>query len=204
MTEKVPLTTSRIFWFWLPLAAMWWMMAVENPMVAAVIARLPEPELNLAMFGVTFSLAIIIESPIIMLLTAGTALARGKYSYERLLRFTHILSWALTALHLLIGLTPLYPLIVGSLMGVPDSILEASRPTFLLMIPWTAAIAYRRLWQGVLIRFNRTGVVPLTIMARLLGSGIILGIGLLVGRFRGADLGAIACSNSIYPWLSPH
>jgi hypothetical protein len=194
MTEKVPLTTSRIFWFWLPLAAMWWMMAVENPMVAAVIARLPEPELNLAMFGVTFSLAIIIESPIIMLLTAGTALARGKYSYERLLRFTHILSWALTALHLLIGLTPLYPLIVGSLMGVPASILEASRPTFLLMIPWTAAIAYRRLWQGVLIRFNRTGVVPLTIMARLLGSGIILGIGLLVGRFRGADLGAIALS----------
>jgi hypothetical protein len=194
MIEKTPLTPSRIFWFWLPLAAMWLMMAIEHPMVAAVIARLPKPEPNLAIFGVTFSLALIIESPIIMLLMAGTALARGKQSYERLLCFTHILAAMLTALHLIIGLTPLYRYIVGGLMGVPVEILEASRITFLLMTPWTAAIAYRRLWQGVLIRFHRTGVVPLTIITRLLTGGIVLAIGLLTRRFGGADLGAIALS----------
>ncbi|NIS63090.1 MAG: hypothetical protein GTO13_21060, partial [Proteobacteria bacterium] len=194
MTEKTPLTPSRIFWFWLPLAAMWLMMAIEHPMVAAVIARLPKPEPNLAIFGVTFSLALIIESPIIMLLMAGTALARGKHSYERLLCFTHILAAGLTALHLMIGLTPLYRLIMGNLIGVPTGILEASRVTFLLMTPWTAAIAYRRLWQGVLIRFHRTGVVPLTIISRLLAGGMVLAVGLLIRRFRGADLGAIALS----------
>ena len=69
---------------------MWLMMAIEQPAITAVIARLPEPELNLAAFGVTFSLALIVESPIIQLLTAGTALPKGKQSYERLLRFTHI------------------------------------------------------------------------------------------------------------------
>ena len=194
MTEKTPLTQSRIFWFWLPLAAMWLMMAIEHPMVAAVIARLPGPESNLAIFGVTFSLALIIESPIIMLLMAGTALARGKHSYERLLCFTHILAAVLTALHLIIGLTPLYRFIMGSLIGVPAGILEAGRSTFLLMTPWTVAIAYRRLWQGVLIRFHRTGVVPLTIIARLLAGGIVLAIGLLTCRLGGADLGAIALS----------
>jgi len=194
MTEKTPLTLSRIFWFWLPLAAMWLMMAIEHPMVAAVIARLPKPEPNLAIFGITFSLALIIESPVIMLLMAGTALARGKHSYERLLCFTHILAAGLTALHLIIGLTPLYRLIMGNLIGVPAGILEASRITFLLMTPWTAAIAYRRLWQGVLIRFHRTGVVPLTIISRLLAGGMVLAIGLLTRRFRGADLGAIALS----------
>lgn len=35
---KESLTPSRIFWFWLPLVAMWLMMAIEHPTVAAVIA----------------------------------------------------------------------------------------------------------------------------------------------------------------------
>ncbi len=194
MSEKAYLTTSRIFWFWVPLATMWLLMAIEHPILAAVIARLPRPEPNLAIFGVTFSLALIIESPIIMLLTAGTALARDKHSYERLLSFTHVLAAGLTAVHLIIAFTPLYRFIMGSLIGVPSEILEPSRRTFLLMTPWAAAIAYRRLWQGVLIRFNRTGVVPLTILARLLVGSVVLVIGFLTRRFHGADLGAIALS----------
>jgi hypothetical protein len=173
---------------------MWLLMAVEHPILAAVVARLPEPEPNLAAFGITFSLSIIIESPVIMLLTAGTALARDKQSYKRLLCFTHIMVAFLTALHLIIGLTPLYDIIVGSFMGVPSRILEASRSTFLLMVPWHAGVAYRRLWQGVLIRFRRTWVVPLAIIARLLTIALMLTAGLLTRRFRGADLGAIAIS----------
>ena len=194
MTGKSPLTSSRILWFWVPLAAMWLLMAIEHPIVAAVLARLPRPGPNLAAFGVTFSLALIIESPIIMLLTAGTALARDKQSYGRLLQFTHILAAGLTAIHLLIAMTPLYHFIMGIVIGVPPEILETSRTTFLLMTPWTAAIAYRRLWQGVLIRFDRTKVVPLTILARLFIGGVVLAIGLATRRFRGADLGAIALS----------
>jgi hypothetical protein len=194
MNGKAPLTTSRIFWFWLPLAAMWLLMAIEHPIVAAVIARLPRPEPNLAIFGVTFSLALIIESPIIMLLSAGTALARDKHSYERLLAFTHILAAGLTGLHLLIGLTPLYGAIVGDLIGVPFEILEASRRTFLLMTPWTAVIAYRRLWQGVLIRFDRTRLVPLTILTRLLTVCGVLAMGFSTRWVGGADLGAIGLS----------
>lgn len=192
--RKTTLTQRRILWFWLPLATMWLMMAVEQPAIAAVIARLPAPEPNLAAFGITFSLALIVESPIIMLLTAGTALARGKQSYERLLRFTHILAAGLTALHLLVGLTPLYRIAVGNLIGAPAEVVEPSRVTFLLMTPWTAAIAYRRLWQGVLIRFHRTRVVPLTIAARLAASSVVLATGLLTRRFSGASVGGMALS----------
>ncbi|MFQ5856858.1 MAG: hypothetical protein ACE5LU_14690 [Anaerolineae bacterium] len=188
------MTQTRIFWFWLPLAAMWLMMAVEHPAIAAVIARLPAPEVNLAVTGVNFALALIVESPIIMLLTAGTALTQSKQSYERLLHFTHILAVALTALHLLIALTPLYRLVVGDLIGAPAEIVEPGRNAFLLMTPWSAAIAYRRLWQGVLIRFDRTRVVPLTIGARLSAAGAVLAIGLFTRRFSGANVGAMALS----------
>jgi hypothetical protein len=189
---------------------MWLLMAVEHPTVAAFIARLPRPEPNLAAFGITFSLALIIESPIIMLLAAGTALARDTQSYGRLLRFTHVMAAGLTAIHLVIGLTPLYPVIVGNLMGVPDEILDPSRRTFLIMTPWVAAIAYRRLWQGVLIRFDRTKVVPLTILARLLTGVAVLAIGFSTRGLQGADLGALALSVGVtaaaitaYVFVSP-
>ena len=197
MCQERPLTTPRIFWFWLPLGAMWLLMAVEQPMVASVIARLAEPESNLAIFGVAFSLALIVESPIIMLLTAGTALAKSRDAYTRLLRFTHILSAMLTGIHVLIGLTPLFDVIVGRLIGVPPGILEPSRTTFLLMVPWTAAIAYRRLWEGVLIRFRRTKVIPFTTMARLVTGGGVLAMGLLTSRFYGSDLAAVALSMGV-------
>jgi hypothetical protein len=188
------LTQKRIFWFWLPLATMWLMMAVEQPFISAVMTRLPDPEQNLAAFGLTFSLALFVEAPIIMLLTAGTALPKGQRSYSRLLNFTHVLAGGLTVLHLVIGLTPLYALIVGRIIGAPQEIIELSRHAFLLMTPWTSAIAYRRLWQGVLIRFGRTKVVPVTIAARLVTALTVLGIGLWIGGYPGAYVAATALS----------
>lgn len=189
-----PLSDAQIFWFWSPLALMWLIMAVEQPLIAAVIARLPDPEPNLAAFGITFSLALLVEGPVIMLLTAGTALPRDGQSYRRLLHFTHLLAGGLTGLHLLLGLTPLYSLLVGRLIGAPAELLEPSRTAFLLMAPWTAAIAYRRLWQGVLIRFNRTHIVPVTISARLVTTGTVLLLGLAWGRAPGVTVGATALS----------
>ena len=83
----------RIFRFWLPLQATWLMMAVEGPFLAAVIARLPDPKFNLAAHGVAFALAIIVEAPVIMMMSAATALVTGDTSYRRLRNFT----WALNA-----------------------------------------------------------------------------------------------------------
>ena len=195
-TAYDPLTMGTVFRFWLPLAAMWLMMGIEHPLITAVIARLPNSELNLAAFGISFSLALIIESPIIMLLTAATALAHDRRDYGLLLRFTHLLSGALTALHLLLVLTPLYGLIVDNLIGAPAEIIEPSRKAFLFMTPWTAGIAYRRLWQGVLIRYKRTKVIPITMISRLLMSIIVLAVGFLFS-ISGSAVGAIALSSGV-------
>ena len=74
---------------------------------------------------------------------------------------------------------------------VPAPKINTLRPS--ISPAWSAAIAYRRLWQGVLIRARRTRVVPLTLITRL---AVLLAI-LLVGvRFglHGAYLGAGALS----------
>jgi hypothetical protein len=192
-----PLSYRRIFWFWIPLAAMWFMMAVEQPLIAAFIARMPDPELNLAAYGVVFAIALIIESPVLMLLTAGTALSRGALSYRRLLGFSHLLMGGLTALHLLIGLTPLFDLIVLRVIGVPAPVAELGRGAFLVVTPWSAAVGYRRLWQGVLIRHDRTGVVPVTIAVRLAVTAVLLTIGYSLRRRSGVFLGAAALAGGV-------
>lgn len=188
------LTQRKILRFWLPLAAMWILMALEQPMLSAVIARLPEATLNLAAYGLTFALALIIESPVIMFLTLGTALAKDRQSYQLLLRFTHIMAWGLTGLHLLLGLTPLYAWIVGGLVGAPAEVVEPSRTAFLLMTPWAGAIAYRRMWQGVLIRYERPGTVTWTTAIRLAATGLTALAGLESGAISGANVAAIAVS----------
>ena len=75
MTAPAPLSQRSILLFWAPLAATWLMMAVEGPFLAAVIARLPEAKINLAAYGVAFAIAMLVESPVVMLMTTSTALA---------------------------------------------------------------------------------------------------------------------------------
>ena len=82
------LSYKNIFIFWYPLAATWIMMALEQPFINAVIARLGLPKYNLAAFGVAFSFAVFIESPIIMLMSASTALVKTRNDYYKMLRFS--------------------------------------------------------------------------------------------------------------------
>jgi len=79
--QNEELTYRQILVFWIPLAATWLMMATEGPLLAALIARLPDPKFNLAAYGVAFAFAVLIEAPIIMIMSASTALVKDRDSY---------------------------------------------------------------------------------------------------------------------------
>ena len=194
MIPTNPVTLSIIFRFWTPLALVWLMMGVEQPAIAAVIARLPGIKENLAAFGLTFALSLIIEAPIIQLLSAANVLAKDRQSYNRLLAFTHLAGWSLSLVHLLIAVTPLFDGIVCGIIHAPEAIVETTRSAFLIMTPWTVAIAYRRLWQGILIGYGHTSIIPLTMTSRLVAIAITLGVGIAVPVLPGACLGALALS----------
>jgi hypothetical protein len=173
---------------------MWLLMSLEQPTLSAVIARLPEPKLNLAAYGLTFAFALIVESPVIMFLTLGTALARSRQAYQMLMRFTHIMAWGLTGFHLLLGLSPLYAWILREVVGAPPEVIEPSRIAFLLMTPWTGAIAYRRMWQGVMIRYGRTQFLFVTTAIRLVATAAVALAGLRTGTIAGASVAGLAIS----------
>lgn len=185
----------RVFVTWWPLAASWLLMSAEMPLLSAVVARLPEPEINLAAYGgIVFPLALIIESPIIMLLSASTALSKDWASYLRIRRFMMNTSAILTALHVLIAFTPLYDLLVVQIIGAPAEIVEPARLGLRIMLPWTWSIAYRRFNQGVLIRFGYSRTVGMGTVIRLSANAIVLFGSFLLGNIPGivAASGAVA------------
>jgi hypothetical protein len=177
---------GRVFRTWWPLAASWMLMGAELPVLSAIVARLADPEINLAAYGgVVFPLALIIESPIIMLLAASTALSRDWISYVKLRRFMMVTSAVLTALHILVAFTPAYYFVVEGILGAPTEIVEPARIGLMIMTPWTWAIAYRRFNQGVLIRYGYSKSIGVGTVIRLLADGLVLLTGYLVGSIPG-------------------
>ena len=192
MTQP-PLSLRRIAQTWWPLAFSWLLMSVEGPAHSAVAARLADPEINLAAWGgIVFPLALIIESPIIMLLPASTALSKDWDAYRRVRSFAMRMGALLTGVHLLIAFTPLYDVIVRQIIGVPEAIIESGRVGLRLLLPWSWAIAYRRTQQGVMIRFGHARAVSTGTLVRMLANGIVLLAGYLNGALPGIVVAASA------------
>jgi len=188
----------RVFAAWWPLAGSWLLMSLELPVVAAVMARLPEPDISLAAYGgVVFPLSLVIEGPVIMLLAASTALSRDRPSYLLIRRFMNGIGLALTLLHGAVAFTPLFDVVVGGLMGAPESIHEPARIGLRIMTPWTWAIAYRRFQQGVLIRHGRSGTVGMGTLSRLGTNILVLAAGYAVGGVPGIVVGSAAVAAGV-------
>lgn len=184
---------KKILGTWYPLAASWLLMGIEMPVITAVMARLENPEISLAAHGgVIFPIALIVEAPIIMLLSASTALCKDWDSYQKIYRFMMITGLILTAIHILIAFTPLFDLVVVRLLGVPDEIVEPARIGLRVITPWTWAIAYRRFQQGVMIRYGHADAVGVGTIIRLVTDAVVLGGGLLLGSVPGYIIGAAA------------
>lgn len=187
------LSTSTIIRFWLPLAGTWLMMAVEGPYLAAVISRLPNPTENLAAYGVAFAFAVIIESPIIMLLSASTALVRDRRSYVALRKFSYTLNVALTAIIVVAILPPVF-VRLADLVRLPAEATDLTRTSLTWLIPWPGFIGYRRFKLGLLISHDRTGLVAVGTVIRLITMSTSALAVWTWTTLPGAEVGAVALS----------
>ena len=168
IAKKESFTYKKIFFFWIPLSATWLMMATEGPFLAAIIARLANPKFNLAAYGVAFSFAVFIEAPVIMMMSASTALAKDRDSYIKLRNFTFVLSGITTLTLLTFIIPPIFYFITQRLLGLPENVAKLTHQAFIVLIPWPGAIGYRRFYQGILIRSNLTRRVAYGTIIRLM------------------------------------
>ncbi|MBI9045514.1 MAG: hypothetical protein JEZ06_13570 [Anaerolineaceae bacterium] len=187
-----------IFHIWWPLAASWMLMAIEGPAVSILIARLANPEINLAAFGgILDPIRFLIFAPVTMLLATSTALSKDWPSYLKLRRFMYITGSILTFVHFLIAYTPLYFILMQDIMGIPDEVLQAARPGLMIMLPLVLAIGFRRFQQGVLIRFGYSGAVMAITMARLVTLVTFLLVGFFIPSIDGVIISSIALTMSM-------
>lgn len=173
------------------------MMAFEQPILIAFVARLDDVKINLAAFGVAASFAMIVEAPIIMLLSASTALVSGRASYKMLKKFADILNAAITTLQLIILIPPVFNFIVVDVMSIPEEVACLAHTALIIFLPWAASIGYRRFYQGILIRNNHTRRVTYGTMVRLIVI-IVMGLILFLSGVKGAFVGAGAMSSAVF------
>jgi hypothetical protein len=198
----------RVVLFWLPLAATWLMMAVEGPYIAAIVARMPAAAHSLAAYGVATALAWLIESPIMMLLSASTALVHGRASYHALRKFAFLLNGLVTAGMVVLALPPVFRFVGETLIGLPPEISRLAHLATVIMIPWPAAIGYRRFYQGILVKHHLTRRVAYGTVVRLTAM-TVTGASLAYGTaVPGAVLGACAllagvlCEAVVSRWMA--
>lgn len=196
-TRKDELTTRHMLSLWLPLAVSIVMMVLEPSIINIGLGRTPDAELALAAYGVAFSLALLVEAPIIMLLDASVARSTDVKAFRLLRRFTLGLGLLVTAIGLVVSLTPLYSLVVEDLMNIPADVAARARPTLQVLSFWSLPIAWRRAHQGVLIRTRRTAIITVATGVRLVSLAGALFAGLLLLPNRGALVAGLAMVFSV-------
>jgi Na+-driven multidrug efflux pump len=173
------------------------MMASEGPFLAAIIARLANPTFNLAAHGVAFALAILIEAPVIMLMSAATAVVKGRSSFIKLRNFSRALCVGTTLVLLVVLIPGVYDRLIVSGLGVPAEVAELTYGALWFFLPWPSAIGYRRFLQGVLIRSGRTALVAYGTIIRLIAMVVAALIGYFVLDIPGSWVGALALGTGV-------
>jgi len=195
--SSAQLTYKKIFYFWLPLAATWIMMSVEGPFLAALIARSSEPKFNLAAYGVAYSLALIIEAPIIMIMSASIALVKNRQSFFKLRNFTYAANGLITLIILIVITPPVFYFITEGLIGLPNEVSGLTHIATIILIPWPGAIGYRRFYQGILINHNLTRRVAYGTVIRLLSMSLCATILFVSDFVEGVVVGAASLSFAV-------
>jgi hypothetical protein len=168
----------------MPLSATWLMMSVEGPFLSAIIARMAKPEFNLAAYGVAFSFALIIESPIILLMTASTALVKNLNTFIKLRNFTYALVTTETILIIILIIPSIFNFITIELIHLPAEVAGLTHKAIIVLIPWPGSIGYRRFYQGILIRNGLTRKVAYGTILRVISMALT---GLLLHFFTNFD-----------------
>lgn len=187
----------EIFLIWLPLALSGEMMSIAGPVVQAGISRLPEPTVNLAAFGFVMSIAVLVEAPVIMLITATVTLVRNRESYFLLRRFLTHLIILVTGTGFVLYFTPLYHLVFLRLLSIPPDIVEVARPALQILLLWPLAIGVRRFFQGILIWQGKSMLVTYGTALRLASLAMIVFVGVSIGSIPGAVVGGLAMAISV-------
>jgi progressive ankylosis protein len=171
------ITIGQLWREFLPLSLSDVTMAFGDPLMTITLTRLPDARVNLAAAGIARSLAICLESPIIMILHASNALAPTLGSRRALWRFVLLAGGSLSALLMLLAWPPIFDFVGRQLLQIPADLAPTVQGILVLVGLWPFAIAWRRYFQGILIYHGQAAAVANASLWRLGTVATIFGLG---------------------------
>jgi hypothetical protein len=130
-------------------------------------------------------------------MSAATALVADRGSFLALRRFAYTLNALITGVMGVLLVPPVFRFVAETLIGLPHEVASLTHVAVAILVPWPAAIGYRRFYQGILIRNNLTRRVAYGTVVRVL-SMAVTGIALYAfANLPGAWVGAAALSAGV-------
>ena len=130
------------------------MFALSRPVLYAFVARTPDGVLAIAAMRVAFDFAMIFQQAANQFRHFFVTFGLDDLAVKR--QFMAMVCAGITAIMLVIALTPLSNLIWRDLMGIPDAVREISVDVMLVMCLIPAVIIFRNYYHGRLMVERRT------------------------------------------------
>ncbi|OQY19664.1 MAG: hypothetical protein B6I36_03535 [Desulfobacteraceae bacterium 4572_35.1] len=185
-----PITLGAISLFFFPLLLNVQLMSVSHTIINAALARLDEYIIALASFSVAMVVHLLFASPSYQNHTITIAIVRGKKSLRSMVICVLLIATYVSLMLNLIAHTFLGDLFLQFILGVSPEVAVGAKKTLALLALLPFLTGFRGLFQGLVIRSQRTNLVSLATGVRVVA---LLGW-LHIGQrwFHGPELGAFA------------
>ncbi len=190
MNTARPLSQKEISLFFFPLLLNVQLMSVSHSIINGALARLEDFVTALAAFSVAMVLHLFVASPSYQNHTVTIAMVRGRQSLKGTILFVLLVAAYVSLMLALIAFTPVGDFVLGRLLGVTGEVARGARSVLGILVFLPFFTGFRGLFQGLVIRARRTGLVSFATGVRV---AALLGLLALGTRwFSGPSLGAFA------------
>jgi len=156
------------------------------------LGRLAHPDLALAAFGVVNALGSLVASPLRNMVQTGQALVHSREDMRVILRFAHRVTLVYVALVGLLFYTPMREVILGGIMGLPDTLASYATPGVRMVLFVVVVWGYASLFRGLLSAMRRTGAIAGSAVMRLVVVTAVGSVTLVAPELNGAAVGIAA------------
>ncbi|MDH3454550.1 MAG: hypothetical protein OEL80_05330, partial [Desulfuromonadales bacterium] len=163
---------------------------VSHSIINAGLARLEDAVVLLAGFSVALVLHLFVASPSYQNHTITIAMVRGRKSLVAMTMFVFLIATWVSILLALLAFSPVGSFVLDRVLGVSPEVARGAREALALLVFLPFVTGLRGLFQGLVIRARRTGLVSLATAVRIVMLFAYLWIGQL--WFAGTRVAAFA------------
>ncbi|MCK9222529.1 MAG: hypothetical protein M0Q40_07890 [Limnochordia bacterium] len=167
--NAVKITFLELLRFFLPLGATPFLIASTHSIVDGALARLPNPETNLAVFGIVKSLTNVVKAPELMSTQVFLAFVDDKDSYRLIRKFNWSVVLLISSLLMLLGYTPLGGFVLQQVFKIQSQTqLELAYRAMRIVAFLPLVETLRNSYQGMAVGLARTGIMAVATGLRVI------------------------------------